>query len=54
MNSKLRDLLYSGEFDWDDLRQRIAYLKDWVKGDIELREMGWLTIDGERHAEDDA
>lgn len=29
-NPRLRELLDSGRFDWDDIRQRIAYLKAWV------------------------
>jgi hypothetical protein len=29
---RLRDLIASGEFDWDDLGHRVAYLKAWVRG----------------------
>ena len=29
---RLRDLIDSGEFDWDNLSHRVAYLKAWVKG----------------------
>lgn len=32
MNPVLAELIESGEFDWDDLRHREAYLRAWVNG----------------------
>ena len=34
VNGRLRELIDSGEFDWDDLNHRVAYLKAWVKGEF--------------------
>ena len=31
---RLRELIESGEFDWDDPDHRVAYLKAWVKGEF--------------------
>jgi hypothetical protein len=33
VNPKLAALIASGEFDWDNLQHREAYLRAWVKGD---------------------
>ena len=52
-SSKLLKLLESGEFDWDNIGHRQAFLKEWANGDSELHSMGWLTPDGEGPAEDD-
>lgn len=32
VHPELARLLESGEFDWDDLRQREAYLRAWLGG----------------------
>ena len=32
MNPRLAELLESGEFDWDNLRHREAFLRAWVNG----------------------
>jgi hypothetical protein len=32
--SRLLDLIDSGEFDWENLDHRTAYLKAWVKGEF--------------------
>ncbi len=32
VSRRLLDLLESGEFDWDNLRHREAYLRAWVTG----------------------
>ncbi|HTQ88185.1 MAG TPA: hypothetical protein VMK84_01695 [Streptosporangiaceae bacterium] len=34
VSGRLRELLESGEFDWDNLAHRVAYLKAWVKGEF--------------------
>ena len=31
---RLRELIESGEFDWDDPRHRVAYLKAWARGEF--------------------
>jgi hypothetical protein len=33
---RLLSLLASGEFDWDDLRHRQVFLRNWVEGDPDL------------------
>ena len=37
VNPRLLDLLERDELDWDDPRQREAYLRAWVKGDLPVR-----------------
>jgi hypothetical protein len=32
VDPELARLIESGEFDWDNLNHRVAYLKAWVKG----------------------
>ena len=32
VNPKLRELIESGQFDWDNPRHREAYLRAWVAG----------------------
>jgi len=31
---RLRELIESGEFDWENPAHRVAYLKAWVKGEF--------------------
>jgi len=38
LHPKLRELLESGKFDWDDLRQREMYLKYWISRPIKQEE----------------
>lgn len=38
MNPVLRELIESGQFDWDDAQHREMYLSEWVKG--RLKEEG--------------
>ncbi len=39
---RLRELLESGEFDWDDPGHRTAYLKAWVRGEFS-RNREWFS-----------
>ena len=34
VSDRLRELIDSGEFDWDDPGHRTAYLKAWVRGEF--------------------
>ena len=34
VSDRLRELIGSGEFDWDNPAHRVAYLKAWVKGEV--------------------
>ena len=42
---RLRELIESGEFDWDDPGHRITYLKAWVKGEFS-RNREWFCVRG--------
>jgi len=34
VSERLRELIDSGEFDWDDPAHRAAYLKAWARGEF--------------------
>jgi len=38
VNPRLLELLQSGEFDWDNLRHREAYLRAWVNRPLAQKE----------------
>jgi hypothetical protein len=34
VSGRLRELIESGEFDWDDLNHRVMYLRAWARGEF--------------------
>ncbi len=53
MHQKLQQLLDSGEFDWDNIFHREAFLRAWVKGEISGRPAGNSSVErpSEEHSE---